>query len=119
MGRESDDLSRSRAGASGVWSCRRGGRSCRGGSNAALAVAAICASRPGRDQESRQSAADQTQLTNRDLYCCAATKKKLSRLSLNALVTDFLEYPMTRARREPTSSLSARHPPGRPAFTRS
>src|SRR5436309_3415166 len=81
MGGRSHDLSRPRAGAGGVWACRRGGRSCPGGSDAALAVATICASRPGRDQESGQPAADQTQLTNHDPYCCAATKKRSRRSS--------------------------------------
>src|SRR5258707_14513203 len=92
MGGRSDDLSRPRAGAVGVRSCGCRRRSCPGGGDPALAVATICASRPGRDQESGQPAAHQAQLTKRDPYCYAATKL----LILKLLVTDFLEYPMMR-----------------------
>ena len=52
--------------------CRCRGRSCAGGSRAAVAVAALCRSGAGRDPESRQAVADQAQLT---IYCPAAMRQ--------------------------------------------
>src|SRR5258705_4715932 len=116
MGGQPHDLSRPSAGAVGVRSCGCRRRSCPGGSDAALAPATICASGPGRDQEPRQSAADQTQLTDRDPYCFAATKNEVAVHPLNVLVTFSREF-LSCAREGTDVELSARHPPGRPAPT--
>src|SRR5216683_5105606 len=112
MGGESHDLSRPRAGAGGVRSSRCGGRSCPPRSHIALVVAAICASSTSRDQESRQSAADQMELTNNHRYCSAAqalccraaiVKNFFAAYFVSVLVTNSTEDQTLRGRREPTS----------------
>src|SRR6476619_1734502 len=60
MGGRPHEFPRPRAWPGGVGPYRRRGRSRPAGSHAAVVVAAICPSSPGRDQKPRQSAADQT-----------------------------------------------------------
>src|SRR6267154_479146 len=71
MGGGSHDLPRPRARAGRFRSCRCGGRSRPARSDIAVAVAAICGSSASRDPESRQPAADQTELTDSHRYCHA------------------------------------------------
>src|SRR5713101_5347908 len=103
---------RVRAGAGGVRPSRCGGRSCPPRSHITLVVAAICASSASRDQESRQSAADQTELTNNHRYCSAAqalccraaiVKNFFAAYFVSVLVTNSTEDQTLRGRREPTS----------------
>src|SRR5258708_40159418 len=104
MGAGSHDLSRPRARAAGVRPSRCGGRSCPARSHTAVAVATICRSGASRDQESRKPVADETRLTNGDLYCSATRLgKALAADSLNLPITDFLEY-LVCGGGEPTSS---------------
>src|SRR3982074_2833938 len=104
MGGESYDLSSPRARAGRVGSSRCGGRSCPAGSYAALAVAAICASRPGRDQESRQSAADQAGPTHGGWFFLATTKLGELASSFRELADNSFSGILTlRGGREPTS----------------
>src|SRR6266567_8900683 len=107
MGGGSHDLPRPRARAGRFRSSRCGGRSRPARSDIAVAVAAICGSSASRDPESRQPAADQTELTT--AIDIAVQQSMLPRTncekifhSLSLLVTNSPEYPTLRGGREPT-----------------
>src|SRR3984893_4864042 len=123
VGGRSHDLSCPRAGAGGVGSSRCGGRPCAARSHAALAAAEIRASRAGRDSKSRQSVADQTKLIEAPILLCSNGVLLLCNKAVKNLRSDFCQLVgngfsglSDSAREKGTDlSLSARHPPGRPA----
>ena len=73
-----------------------------GGGHAAVAAAALCPSRAGRDPQSRQSAADETQLMHCNQLCLAATKNPAWQIFVSLSVTNLPEHRCKRGRREPT-----------------
>ena len=109
MGRQSHDLSRSRARAGGVGPCRCRGRSCPAGSDAALAAAAICRSGPGRDPEPRQSAADEDAVDGQLLLLCSKREKIASMPAIFVKLVGNEFCGLCRPVREEGTDLRCRH----------
>ena len=104
MGARPHDFPHPRARAGGVRSSRCGGRSCQGGSDLAVAAAEICRSGASGDQESRQSAAGQKELSQCAGYRIATSRNRMSGGSLAKLSSNQISGKINACgKREPTS----------------